>query len=229
MSDSLGASWKKGSAWFAARPKREKIILALAALAVVWAVSDALLLTPAMAALKAQQGAQNQKESELAQLESQRVTLKESKRAREAELRREEETARTQLVSITSQLAEFDKTLVPARQMADFLRGLLPAAGVEVVAVRTLPPTPMIIRAPPKEGAAKGAAPTAAPANIYRHGIEITLAGNYDGLLAYLTRLEQAPQKVLWGQLELKVEKHPQSELKLVLYTLSLDPLWLTV
>ena len=59
--------------------------------------------------------------------------------------------------------------------------------------------------------------------------MEITLAGNYDGLLRYLARLEQSSQKVLWGRLELRVEKHPQNELVLVLYTLSLDPSWLAV
>lgn len=229
MSDSLRMRWKAGSAWYAARPKREKLILVVAGLALVWAVTDALWLSPATRAFKAQFSAVSQKEAELVQLEAQRLALKESLRVREAELRRDTENTRQQLAQITGQLAEFEKALVPARQMPDFLRSLLPGAGVEIVALRTQAPTPLILRAAPKDGkevAAKSGAPAA---NIYKHGIEITLAGNYDALLSYLSRLEQSPQKVLWGRLELKVEKHPRNELVLVLYTLSLDPSWLVV
>lgn len=234
MSDSLKTRWKDGSVWYAARPKREKIILAFAGLAVVWALADALWLTPSVRQLKNQAAEEAQKTSELATLEAQRVALIEMQRARESELKRETESARNQLAGIAGQLAEFDRTLVPARQMADFLRSLLPGSGVEVVALRTLPPTPLIVRAAPKavakEGAAEPAATSEKPeANIYRHGVEITLAGNYDALLAYLSRLEQAPKKVLWGQLELRADKHPRNELTLVIYTLSLDPSWLVV
>lgn len=215
--------WKAASAWYAARPKREKLILAFAGLAVVWALSDALWLSPATQAFKSQFNALSQKQAELDQLDAQRTALKESLRLRDAELRRDTETTRQQLADISGQLAEFEKALVPARQMPDFLRGLLPGASIDIVALRTLAPTPLILRGAAKED--KGSA----AANIYKHGIEITLAGNYDALLNYLSRLEKSPQKVLWGRLELKVEKHPRNELVLVLYTLSLDPSWLVV
>lgn len=231
MSESLQGRWKAGSAWYAARPRREKLILGLAALAVTWALLDALWLSPATRAHQAQRDALRQKESELVQLTAQRAELEASIRAREVELRRDTDLTRVQLSEISGQLAEFEKALVPARQMPDFLRSLLPGAGVEIVALRTLAPTPLIVRPPRPEGAAKEAPgkvgePTA---NIYKHGLEITLAGNYDALLAYLSRLEQSPQKVLWGRLELRAEKHPRNELVLMLYTLSLDPSWLVV
>lgn len=237
MSDSLGARWKLASLWYAKRPKREKLILAVAGLAVVWAVADAVWLTPALRMVKLYDGQLRQKETEVTQLETQRTALLEAVRLKEAELKRELTVARTDYANVTTQLAEFEKALVPARQMAEFLRSLLPPAGVEIVALKTLPPTPLIVRpGKPDEAKAKDvkakddtAAKSSPAANIYRHGMEITLAGNYDGLLAYLTRLEQSPQKVLWGTLELKVEKHPRNELTLVLYTLSLDPSWLVV
>jgi MSHA biogenesis protein MshJ len=109
------------------------------------------------------------------------------------------------------------------------------------VALKTLPPTPLVQRAGSKdgkadEGAAKADAPKPAAqnpaqksANLYKHGVEITLSGSYPALLDYLSRLESSPQKVLWGRLDLRVEKHPKNELRLVLYTLSLDPAWLAV
>lgn len=235
MSASAKLIWKEKSAWYAARPKREKWILAVAGLAVVWAVTDAMWLTPATRAFKLQSSTLVQKESELTQLEIQRTSLHESIRSRDTELRRSTEAARTQLATIIGQLADFEKALVPARQMPEFLRGLLPGAGVDVIALRTLAPTPLILRAQRKEGDKDGAAKEpigkdATPAaNIYKHGIEITLSGNYDALVSYLSRLENAPQKVLWGRLDLKVEKHPRNEMTLMLYTLSLDPSWLVM
>jgi len=233
MTDGIGHRWKQASIWYAARPKREKLILGAAALAVVWAVMDALWLSPATRMLQTESTLLRQKESELVQLESQRIVLTEALRAREAEQKRELEAARADLAGTASRLAEFEKALVPASQMADFLRSLLPGAGVEIAALKTLPPVALIVRAPPADGAAKSAGQAksaqAPAANIYRHGMEITLTGNYDALAAYLTRIEQSPRKVLWGTMELKVLKHPRNELTLVLYTLSLDLAWMVV
>lgn len=231
VNSSLNARWTAASKWYAVRPKREKIILLVASLAMIWALADALLLTPALKNLKAGETQLKQKEAELLQLEGQRTALAESVRAREAQLKQETEVARAGLAEATARLADFEKSMVPARQMATFLRSLLPAAGVDIVALKTLPPTPLIVRAPARKGEKTNATPGASEtsANIYRHGLEITLAGNYDALLAYLTRVEQSPQKVLWGNLELQVEKHPRNEITLVLYTLSLDPAWLVV
>ena len=230
MSASLKAFWKEKSAWYAARPKREKWILAFAGLAVVWASGDAIWLTPATRAFKAQSTVLAQKESELAQIEGQRTALKDSIRAREAEMRRSLEAARGQLTTITGQLKEFEQALVPAQKMPEFLRSLLPGETIEVVALKTLAPTPLILRPTQKDADGKEMAPKGtASANIYRHGIELTIAGSYESLLAFLNRLEKAPQKVLWGRLELKAEKHPRNEMTLVLYTLSLDPSWLVM
>ncbi|MDO9244269.1 MAG: hypothetical protein Q7U32_10740, partial [Rhodocyclaceae bacterium] len=81
-----------------------------------------------------------------------------------------------------------------------------------------------------KEGEKPGATTASMPGgNIYKHGIEIKLAGNYQDLLAYVNELEASPQKLLWGNLRLAVKKHPVSELTLIVYTLSLDSIWLVV
>lgn len=242
MSDSIKTQWAGASAKFAARPKREKMILAGAALALAWALVDGVWLGPATRELKTQKSALEKKEKELAQIEAQKAAAQQAVAAREAAQKKGLEAARVALSEVTEQLAEFEKTLVPARRMPEFLRGLLPAGAVDVVSLRTLEPTPLIVRAGrvDKDGvdgkggkeskeAEASPKPTGPAANIYRHGIEITLAGDFDALLAYLTRLEAAPQQVLWGRLDFKSIRHPRNEMTLVLYTLSLDPSWLVV
>jgi MSHA biogenesis protein MshJ len=231
----IGANWKAWSAAFAARARREKVIIGIAALAVVFALADHLWITPATKRLAAEQKALETKNNELQQVVAQANALIEQARQRDDQVAAALTAAKQDVGTVSTQLAEFERTLVPARRMTEFLRGLMPESSVEVVALKTLPPSPLVQRPLAKDGKDGKEADVAAKAvaakqpNLYKHGVEITLAGSYPALLGYLARLERAPQKVLWGRLDLRVEKHPRSELKLVLYTLSLDPAWLAV
>ena len=72
-------------------------------------------------------------------------------------------------------------------------------------------------------------APTIATPNIYKHGIEIKVAGNYQDLLAYLTEIERMPQRIIWNRVKLSTELYPRNEMTLTVYTLSLDKQWLVV
>jgi hypothetical protein len=64
---------------------------------------------------------------------------------------------------------------------------------------------------------------------IYKHGVEIVVSGSYGDLMAYLTELEQLPQKMLWNSVKLTVEEYPRARMTITVYTLSLDRAWLTV
>jgi MSHA biogenesis protein MshJ len=228
----IGARWKAWSAAFSARARREKIVIGIAALAIVFALADNFWITPATQRLADEQKALETKRNELQQIVAQANALAEQARQRDAQVATALAAAKQDVGSVSAQLAEFERALVPARRMTEFLRGLMPGTSIEMVALKTLPPAPLVQRAAGKDGKEADAAAKAAAAkqpNLYKHGVEITLAGSYPALLDYLARLESSPQKVLWGRLDLRVEKHPKSELKLVLYTLSLDPAWLAV
>lgn len=230
----MKAQWQRWSALFAARSAREKWILGLAALAVVYALCDVLWLTPSYNRWQTAQKTLAQKTADVAQVTAQANQLAEQIRAQEAQTRAALDAGRRDLGALSGELAALEKTLVPARRMTEFLQGLLPGRGLEVVGLKTLAPTPLVT--PPPAGAKAAGATTAgegekvaATSNLYKHGVEITLAGSFPALLDYLERLEQAPQKVLFGRLELRVDKYPRSELTLTLYTLSLDRSWLIV
>lgn len=244
--------WQRWSAAYAARARREQLLLGGAALAVVFAVVDALWLTPALSQRAQAEKLLRDKGAEVRQLAAQAAELEAQLHSQAAERRVALDNLRRELGTVSTALADFERTLVPARQMADFLRSLLPSGnGLEIIALRTLPPEPLVPRpelanvAADKAGgpetaagrpgdkpaagtAARRNAPAEAP-NLYKHGVEIRLAGSYHALLHYLARLEQAPQKVLWGRLELRAEQYPRAELLLTLYTLSIDRSWLAV
>jgi MSHA biogenesis protein MshJ len=59
--------------------------------------------------------------------------------------------------------------------------------------------------------------------------MEITLAGSYLDLYAYLHGLEALPTQLYWGRAEMSVAEYPVVTLKLTVYTLSFDQAWLVV
>ena len=69
--------------------------------------------------------------------------------------------------------------------------------------------------------------PAASGPALYRHGVELAVEGSFADLLAYMQALEDMPQRVLWGGVQLKVEQYPKALLTLRIYTLSLDRGWL--
>jgi MSHA biogenesis protein MshJ len=64
---------------------------------------------------------------------------------------------------------------------------------------------------------------------IFKHGVQMTVRGNYADLMQYLTALEKMPTQMFWGMAKLSVIQYPNAELTLTLYTLSLDKTWLQV
>jgi MSHA biogenesis protein MshJ len=58
-------------------------------------------------------------------------------------------------------------------------------------------------------------------AELYRHGLELTLRGSYFELMQYLNDLEKMPARLLWGGVDLQVEQYPEVRLMLQVHTLS--------
>ena len=59
--------------------------------------------------------------------------------------------------------------------------------------------------------------------------MEIRIEGRFVDLLAYLERLEAAPQKLLWGGLSYRVVDYPKAEMTLTVYTLGTEQTWLAL
>jgi MSHA biogenesis protein MshJ len=80
----------------------------------------------------------------------------------------------------------------------------------------------------PVPPAAPGPAVAPKPGSLlYRHGVEITVRGNYLDMIDYMNALESMPTQLFWGGAKLEVEEYPTARLTLTMYTLSLDSKWL--
>lgn len=127
--------------------------------------------------------------------------------------------------------------LVSVQGMQPLLERLLAAhPGLRVRALTSLGPTDLDQGHPAATPTASPAASTAgkpatdgAAPHVYRQGVELTLEGGWGDLVAWLQALEDAPLKVLWGGLKLEVARHPQLQMTVKLYTLSLDAGWMEI
>jgi MSHA biogenesis protein MshJ len=156
-------------------------------------------------------------------------------------------TTRERLAAVKSEagqlgesLRAMQKGLVPPERMAPLLDTILRAHGrLQLVSMKTLPVgsvNEMAAGGAAQAGqasagtrAAPDAVKAAAPAAdmLYRHGVEISVRGNYLDLVDYMGALESMPTQLFWGKALLEVEEYPNSRLTLTLYTLSLDPKWM--
>lgn len=233
-------SLKTIAARFDALQLRERRLIMIAAIAGTFLIAYSLFIDPAQRQAGAQQAQLTQQRTEMATLQEQLVTLRQQAAQPDAALRKEVEETLRQIAGIESDLRAFDDLLVSPDKMPRLLHSLLTKnRGLELVRLKTLPATPLLTAAtaapaPVSMQAQPALAnstdkPAPPPGGIYRHGMEITVAGSYADLLRYAEELQQVSPRPLWSAMQLKVVEYPRSELTFTLYTLSLDLPWLAV
>lgn len=226
----MKARWKAASARFSAMNRRERGLVAAAVVVAGVMGGDALWSGPQWMKASLLEKQLAHEGGELSKLGTQLAQLKAEMRDPDAANRAALGELRRQLAGSDAQLREFGNVLVPPEKMPELLRSLLTKhRGLELLSLQTLPPSPLIERPARKPEAGKEAGASPDDDNLYKHGIEIKVAGSYPDLLAYLSELEKSPQRFLWGQMTLSVTKYPRSELTMTVHTLSLEKTWLTV
>jgi MSHA biogenesis protein MshJ len=231
----MNARWQALSARYAALNRREQAMVAVAVVLAVGLGGFASWVDPpgTRAALLKKQIAQQRQDA--AALRPQLAALKSTATDPDAAAKSALADIKGQLTTLERDAKAYEDILVPPRRVPQLLQALLSRhRGLDLIDMRTLEPAPLIERRPAKPGGAAETASQPAPppldsGNIFRHGIEIKVAGGYADLLAYVAELERSPQKVLWERMSLVVKAYPRSELTLTVYTLSFDSIWLVV
>jgi MSHA biogenesis protein MshJ len=226
----MKAFWQTLAGRFAALSNREKSLVAAAVFALVGFGGYAVWVDPARTALAASRTQVAQHQSGIAALEGQVATLQAQMKDPDAANKMALAEVQAQKAEVDRSLEQFDRILIPPQRMPQLLRSLLARhRGLELVALKTLP---LIERHSMVVTAGKPAADAGGrqrQGNVFQHGMEITVAGNYADLLAYVSELEGSSQKLAFGKMSLSVTAYPRSELTLTVYTFSLDPVWLVV
>jgi MSHA biogenesis protein MshJ len=188
--------------------------------------------------------------TDLATIDAQMVELKAKLKDPDAANRTALAQSRKDLTAMEGKIRAIESSMVPPDKMQVFLESLLSKnRNLELLALKTLDPTPLVDRSQEKKadtkadpvpaavpGAPVSGAPTGTPSavpstapNIYKHGVEIRIAGSYSDLLTYLAEIERLPQRIIWNRIKFAAEQYPRNEMTLTVYTLSLDKQWLVV
>lgn len=118
---------------------------------------------------------------------------------------------------LQQQFSSGDKRFVPPLQMAQALQDMLKQhSKVRLLKLTTLPATSF-------------GNTEQQPAWLYRHGLELTLQGDFFNTLQYLKGLESLPWRIHWDSIDYQVKEHPMAETRIQVYTLSFEQDWLGV
>ena len=149
----------------------------------------------------------------------------------DAQARTRLNTMQQEMGQLGSELLALEHGLVPPERMGPLVESILRANGrLKLVSMRTLPAEPLAAPgATTAPAAAAGAAPVAGGdvPLLYRHGVEVTVRGNYLDMVDYMSTLDAMPTRMFWGRAQLDVETYPTARLTLTLHPLSLDRQWM--
>ena len=223
-------------AQFKALKTRERVLVVAAAVGVLYFVFDIGWIRPQKAEAKVLQARLAQQAVELEALNKALRTLTAQRPTDPLASQRAE---RDELLNTTTQAELLISRANANVRTGDVIRSFVASRpGLTLVSLRTLP-SEVFFQPPavPPAGGASGAkssppssgAPTATttlapvPA-LYRHGIEITVQGNFLTLMPYLQQLQRETDGIFWSGAKLDVVGYPDVTLKMTIYTLSARP-----
>lgn len=236
---------------FSALNTRERWMVFVAGLAVIYFGMDTALLGPVTKQHNGLRTELTQSQQQLADMQQQLTTLEHTPVV-DVDLGNKAKLA-TLNASIAAQsqaLAALNNTLVSPALMPQLLENLMQRhANIRLVSMQTIPPVDFIRAtahsAAPSDASSANLTPNAgqnlnqnsspshagadAQATVYQHGLTLTLSGRYMDLLQYAEALQGLSAQVLWDKAELTAKDYPLSELTVNVYTLSLDATWLSI
>lgn len=236
--------WQKLAAKIDALTLRERVIIfAMLAVAVIALINNALL----DAQFARQKQLSEQIKGQQLQIGQIQADIKQTIQAQadpDAANRLRLGALQQQSQRMQADLIDLQKGLVAPDRMPVLLEDILKHnARLKVISLKTMPVTGLQEKEggeskdskkpeqkPTALSASKSSIDTVPAANaVYKHGVEITLQGEYLDMLKYMSQLESMPWRLFWGKAELDVDEYPKATLTLTLYTLSLDKKWLNL
>jgi MSHA biogenesis protein MshJ len=224
---------------YSALSSREKFLVVIGAVAVVYMVLQFVLLDPVSVQVKALRDQQATYRQDIKNLESEQLLLLQSmNKDPDAALKQQVETMQQQLQALDKELTELSVGLVPAKQLPMLLQDVLRKTGkLELRRMQTLPVTNLQLQAleadtakvnrsvhdgEPIEGS--GAEdPAYLTAGVFKHAVRMELSGSYFQVLSYLEALESLNWRFYWQSLSYQVEAYPRAVITLDVYTLSTE------
>ena len=206
----MKAYWLRWNQLFAARANREKILIALGGLVVLFLALQMWVLDPMLARMTVQQQktlntmAETQKvTTEIAQL---RTLLSTDPNA---EVDKQFASLQVQSQQLSMSMSQVMEGMVSPSDMANLLESVLRnSKKLELISLTSLPTKPV------------GKSKDGVDGAYFIHPVRMELTGSYFAIRDYLIALESLPIKYYWHSFKYSVETYPQARMVLVVYTI---------
>lgn len=196
---------------------RERVLLFGAAALVLLYVVNVLMIQPLRDTQRrlGLEVAKSAQELRTVQTELQRLA-RERQADPETQHRKRAADLRAEIAALDARIQQEQRRFTTPQRMREVLREMFERdKRLRLVDLKTLPVTDL--------------AAGQSGRRVFRHGIELTVAGSYLDLYAYLAALEQIPTQLYWGRVEMSVASYPVATLKMTVYTLSFEQAWMVV
>ena len=210
---------------------RERGLLLLVLVAVLYMLWQAFLLDPLLAERKRLGQQRSTIQQEIAELRQQAAeTIERHERDPNAPLRDRLDALTARVDQVERQISSEVSDLIAPTQMSRVLEDLLTRnSDLRLLAIENRRPRPLI---PPRtdsadaEDAGEGGQ---AAAGVFRHGLELRFEGSYRETVAYLKAVEALEWGLYWDGLHLELLEYPAVRIGVRVHTLSLEEGWLGV
>lgn len=211
-----------------AKSVRERVMLFAAAAALIVFLIYSTLLTPLFARQSALRAEISQQQNNMSGIDAEiTATVLAHQRDPDVQAKARLAAIRGETAVLNARLRGMQAGLVAPERIAPMLETILRSHGrLRLMGLKNMAASPLVAQA---EIAAPNATLAPQASAIYRHGVELTVRGNYLDMVDYMTALEAMPTQLFWGKANLEVEEYPNARLTLTLYTLSLDQKWMTL
>lgn len=191
---------------------RERGILLAVTLLVLYTLGDRLLLGPTVQRLEQRRTEITEIQSRLTSIDARAALLREGNQDPLAQRRARITELETQLAAQDAQFEAQLGQLVRPDRAGPLLREVLhDVPGLRLQQLESAPGDALFA-----DGEHAG--------RLLRYDISLQLSGGYFALLDYLRRLEKLSWRLFWGDLELQVQEHPRSDVRLTLHTVGQRP-----
>lgn len=206
----MKAYWLRWNQLFSERSNREKILIALGGLVVLFLILQMLVLDPVLAKVTVQQQktlnivADTQKlTTEIAQLKTILSTDP------NAEVDKQFASLQVQSQQLSMSMSQVMEGMVSPSDMAKLLESVLRNGNkLKLISLTSLPAKPV------------GKSKSGVDGAYYIHPVRMELTGRYFAIRDYLAALESLPIKYYWHSFKYSVETYPQARMVLVVYTI---------
>jgi MSHA biogenesis protein MshJ len=210
---------------------RERLLLLLIILAIIYAVWDALIYSPqinqhAQLVKQQQQLADKKLDNELRQAENMALSAQES-RSKSA-IKQSITSTKLELEKNTKELNSILQSLVPPTKITELLHSLfLQTHGLKLISLNNDPVETITINSEQQQPSSVENQQADPYSTLYKHSTTMVLSGNFQQLYEYLLMIEKSTWSLYWDKLEYQVTSYPNAKITIRVHTISTDQYWI--